>query len=452
MVIEYRKAHDDISLSINTIAQTSHNSISLAMWDLNQTQLESIISGLVKLPEINGAVLYDETNSVIFSTGEVSDTFRAQVAPYQHLITHPYRNQQTVIGQLTLLSPANVVLDRVGLGFVLLIISAVIKTLCLWIIFIYFSRTILQEPLSQITSQIKTATLSRDSKTLPLDKTVYGETELTLLSDTFHTMSATIFDSQQALKNINETLEQRIADRTSELTEAQQRLVEMSTTDPLTGWRNRRFLEQHIDADTDIIIRTVKEWQKHKQQKVPERVGLVLYLIDIDRFKSINDEYGHHAGDQLLKQFCNLIAPVFRRSDYLVRWGGEEFLIVDRFTSVNSIELVSKRILDLVQDHVFDIDQPEGIHCTCSIGVAQFPFNFAAPDKLSFFQTIEVADSALYLAKDHGRNAWVAIQNQSIDTVVEYETLCTNHANILANEQISISSSITALQHAKLTK
>jgi len=209
MVIEYRKAHDDISLSINTIAQTSNNSIGLAMWDMNQVQLESIIRGLVKFPEINGAVLYNGTNNVIYSSGDVSDSFSAQVALYHHPVLYSYRNEQTVIGQLTLSAPANVVLDRVGLGFVLLIISAVIKTLCLWIIFLYFSRTLLQEPLSQITSQIKASTLNHSNTTLPLDKTVYGETELTLLSETFHTMLETILDSQQELQNINDTLKQR---------------------------------------------------------------------------------------------------------------------------------------------------------------------------------------------------------------------------------------------------
>lgn len=453
MFIEYRKAHDDISLSIHTIAQTSHNSISKAMWNLNQAQLESIISGLVQLPEINGAVLYDESNTVVLSSGDVSASFSAQVTPYHHPVTHSYRNQPTVIGQLTLLAPANVVLDRVGLGFVLLIISAVIKTLCLWVIFLYFSRALLQEPLTQITNQIKTTKLNQNLNSTTLDKTVYGETELTLLSDTFHEMTATILTTQQSLKNINNSLEQRVVARTRELstknkhlTEVQQRLEDASTTDPLTGWRNRRFLEQNIEADTDIIIRTIKDWQQHDQQAAPDNVGLILYLLDIDHFKLINDEYGHHAGDLLLKQFCSLIATVFRRSDYLVRWGGEEFLIVARFTSVKSIEHVSKRILELVEGHLFDIDRPEGIHCTCSVGVTQFPFNLAAPDKLSFLQTIEVADSALYLAKKNGRNAWVAIQNRSMEYAVEYEALSGEDEDIVSNEKLFVSSSILNLQ------
>jgi len=453
MIIEYQKAHDDISQSIHTIAQTSHSSISLAMWDLNQTQLESIVSGLIKLPEISGAVLYDDTDSVVFSTGEVSPSFSAQISPFNHPITHPYRNQQMIIGQLTLSAPDNVVLNRVGLGFVLLVISAVIKTLCLWLIFLYFSRALLQEPLAQITSQIKTTQLNQTLNSTTLDKTVYGETELTLLSDTFHDMTATILDTQQALKSMNESLEQRIAERTHELTdknkqltEAQRRLEEASTTDPLTGWRNRRFLEQNIEADTDIIIRTIKDWQQQDQQAVPESAGLILYLLDIDHFKGINDEYGHHAGDLMLKQFCSIIASVFRRSDYLVRWGGEEFLIVARFTSVRSIEHVSKRILELVEEHLFDIDRPEGIHCTCSVGVTQFPFNLAAPETLSFMQTIEVADMALYLAKQNGRNAWVAIQNNSTENVFDYDDLAVTHEKIIINDQLSLSSSIKGLQ------
>jgi diguanylate cyclase (GGDEF)-like protein len=108
-------------------------------------------------------------------------------------------------------------------------------------------------------------------------------------------------------------------------------LEEASLTDPLTGLRNRRFLTQHIEADAALAVREY-ESHFHYGAKLRDEAGLIFFLFDIDEFKQVNDRYGHAAGDAVIRQMSARLIAIFRDTDYLVRWGGEEFLVVARAT------------------------------------------------------------------------------------------------------------------------
>jgi len=136
---------------------------------------------------------------------------------------------------------------------------------------------------------------------------------------------------------------------------------------------------------------------------------VTFFFADIDFFKVVNDEYGHESGDLVLKQFADLLQEVFRSSDHIIRWGGEEFLIVSRFSQANRAQEMAERLRIKVFNTEFEIANGDKIHRTVSIGYTTIPFDRAASCRLSCSQLIEVADKALYFVKEHGRNGWAGI-------------------------------------------
>jgi diguanylate cyclase (GGDEF)-like protein len=136
---------------------------------------------------------------------------------------------------------------------------------------------------------------------------------------------------------------------------------------------------------------------------------LTFFVLDVDFFKSVNDAYGHAAGDQLLIQLSGLLTKICRESDCVVRWGGEEFLIVSRFAARDEAPMMAERIRASIEKYNFVLQDGSTLKKTCSIGFASFPFVSKSPTALSWEQVIDVADRALYAAKKSGRNRSVGL-------------------------------------------
>ena len=186
-------------------------------------------------------------------------------------------------------------------------------------------------------------------------------------------------------------LEALVAARTRQLEAAYAQIEEASLTDPLTGLRNRRFLEQSIGADLELAQRGHGD--------------LVVLLVDLDHFKSVNDTHGHAAGDAVLAELAALLVRTFRASDYVVRWGGEEFLIVIRFVDRASAGALAEKLRAAVAAHPFSLPDGTLLRRTCSIGYAAWPLQ-----SLTWEQVIDRADAALYAAKRGGRDACVGAE------------------------------------------
>ncbi|MBP7370836.1 MAG: diguanylate cyclase, partial [Arenimonas sp.] len=207
-------------------------------------------------------------------------------------------------------------------------------------------------------------------------------------------------------------LEARVTERTKELESANTLLKKQSAaieqasmTDPLTGLKNRRFLTQHIEGDAQIALRRYIN-PIADNGKNEDHADLVFYLIDIDYFKRINDRFGHVAGDEVLIEMRRRLLTVFRGADYVVRWGGEEFLAVARGSSRANAREMAERIRQTITRQPFQIGKGSLIELTCSIGYAAYPFFIDSPEALSWNETFTLADTALYAAKNNGRNTW----------------------------------------------
>jgi diguanylate cyclase (GGDEF)-like protein len=163
------------------------------------------------------------------------------------------------------------------------------------------------------------------------------------------------------------------------LNELQNALVQQANTDPLTGAFNRRFL--------DVCVAELIE--RHKRYGAPAS----LLLIDVDHFKRINDRYGHHRGDEVLRGLARVVSGRKRRLDRLFRYGGEEFVLLLPDTVELDAAVAAEQLRALMHDAQV-LDEP----VTVSIGVAELHAKQTQDDWL------RAADVALYAAKNAGRN------------------------------------------------
>lgn len=209
-------------------------------------------------------------------------------------------------------------------------------------------------------------------------------------------------------------LARRVRERTEALEVLSQQLRHKSQaleasalTDPLTGLHNRRFLAQHIEADVALAIRRAE--QRPPGGPEPEDADLVFFLIDIDHFKQVNDQYGHAAGDAVLVQMRARLQQAFRQGDYLVRWGGEEFFIAARATSRHRAAELAERARAIVADAPFVLDDGSLLHRSCSVGFAAFPPAPGMAAALHWTTVVDLADAALYAVKRSGRDGWLGL-------------------------------------------
>lgn len=174
----------------------------------------------------------------------------------------------------------------------------------------------------------------------------------------------------------------RYADRLREIMQAS---LQMAVTDPLTGLHNRRYLESHLGGLIDAAADGDKP--------------LSLMILDIDHFKSVNDTYGHDAGDEVLKAFADRVKTVIRGVDVMCRLGGEEFIIVMPDTGLDVAGRVAERVRQTVGSAAFPIDKGgREIPVTVSIGLAERRNGREAETMM------KRADRALYRSKAQGRN------------------------------------------------
>ncbi len=165
----------------------------------------------------------------------------------------------------------------------------------------------------------------------------------------------------------------------------QQRLHEQSTRDPLTGLYNRRYTQEAIQRE------------RKRADRVGDTIGIL--LMDIDYFKKINDTWGHDAGDEVLRRLAAILRRFFRSHDIVCRYGGEEFLIILPGADFEAAMVKAEALRATIENELRCSWQGQHISTTVSIGVSQYPW-----DGLSVEQLLDMADKALYQAKEQGRN------------------------------------------------
>jgi len=215
-------------------------------------------------------------------------------------------------------------------------------------------------------------------------------------------------DEMRELKDELENKEQSLRWHSLELQRKNLELQEISYTDALTGVWNRRYLEEILAAEAGQVLRNYERARGNDIRKMDHR-DLIFLMVDVDFFKQVNDLHGHPAGDRLLQLVAERLSRVVRKSDVLVRWGGEEFLIMSRSADTSGTPAFCNRILDVIAGEEFDLGHGVHVRKTCSVGWAPFPWSRHAYEAICAEEAIELADTALYRAKAWGRNQGVGI-------------------------------------------
>ncbi|HSW40864.1 MAG TPA: GGDEF domain-containing protein [Acidobacteriota bacterium] len=173
--------------------------------------------------------------------------------------------------------------------------------------------------------------------------------------------------------------------------------------------KNRRFFELSITEDFARVRRSFQNVRNETYDNVDDLPGISFFLIDVDHFKQVNDRFGHPSGDRILRQIGAAITSIVRESDTIIRWGGEEFLIVARNTRGNDCAILAERIRKQTASIPFIIDEKQTLQLTCSIGFSSWPFFRHDPDTMGWQEMIDLIDHCLYLAKNSGRNTWIGV-------------------------------------------
>jgi diguanylate cyclase (GGDEF)-like protein len=215
-------------------------------------------------------------------------------------------------------------------------------------------------------------------------------------------------DEMRRLKDELENKEHSLKWHSQELQRKNLELQEISFTDVLTGVWNRRYLEEILVAEAGQVLRNYQREQGGDLRKVDHR-DLVFIMVDMDFFKEVNDQHGHPVGDRLLQLVAERLSTVVRKSDVLVRWGGEEFLIMSRATDPVGTPAFCSRILEVIASQPFDLGHGIVLRKTCSIGWAPYPWCRTNFEAICADEVIALADSALYRAKGLGRNQGIGI-------------------------------------------
>ncbi len=208
----------------------------------------------------------------------------------------------------------------------------------------------------------------------------------------------------QHLQKSKKALEDAVTQRTKELKAAYDQMEHLSLTDTLTSLFNRRYFHNIIDREISLTLRSLSSPHIRTVSFV---MGFL--MIDIDHFKQINDQHGHLCGDQFLQKIGKRFIETLRASDLIVRWGGEEFLILSKEIDFEGARLLSRRLLFAINKEPFIInDLP--VKGTISIGFCPFPILPRDPRCFSWEDTVNLADQALYHAKHSERNCAVGIR------------------------------------------
>lgn len=384
--VDYQYTKNNIQNELKQIAKTFHPALETALWELNDEQLYSIVDGMMNIPLIYGVQIKSNSNKILMNKFE-NNIDKTENLKYYHQfnIHHEMNGNSIYLADIIIYSHEAVIFERLKVGFLMILLNAIIKTAVLVFLFIVAFRKYLEKPLQDLTNTIvKLRVEDTNEKKISVD--MKYDNELKILQDEFNKLLNKISIEEnkrvELLRGINQKLEFEVQKRTQEL-------EHIAITDGLTQLYNRTKMEIELQ----------------KLEEIYKRYGRVfsVIMLDIDYFKSVNDTFGHQVGDSVLKQFAKILKENIRNTDFIGRWGGEEFLVVCPETSEENATKFALNLRKNIENAHFEkVGQ-----ITMSIGVSQMK------EGVDLDTLINNADNAMYFAKENGRNKVIAFSKMA---------------------------------------
>ncbi len=238
------------------------------------------------------------------------------------------------------------------------------------------------------------------------------------LKNSFVTYRHKINKATKDLQKLNKNLEGKIQDRTKALEEMTNELQILAYHDALTGLPNRVLL-------ADRLEQAIEKAKRHN-------IGLALFFIDLDKFKEVNDSFGHEVGDNVLKTVAKNLNGIIRKEDTLARLSGDEFtIIMEELKRPEDALLLAEKILKVLKEPI----QVNGLtlYISCSIGISLY--DKTVKDAHDF---LKYADTAMYIAKEKGRNNFQFYSSEMTELAYKHMTMKTNLRQAINNEEFVI--------------
>ncbi|MCD4748853.1 MAG: GGDEF domain-containing protein [Thermoanaerobaculales bacterium] len=230
----------------------------------------------------------------------------------------------------------------------------------------------------------------------------------------------------------------------NQLEHQRQTIEELRLTDPLTGLWNRQHLSQTLVGIAAQSLRTWVAWNKGVTTNHPENSDLLCFMVDLDNLREAKASLGAELGDNVLREFADVLRATSRTTDVLARWGGGEILVIRASADRTSARELAERLRTAVATHVFCPGGSVEFSTTCSVGFACYPFLTHEPGALGWEDVIGLAEAALYTAKRTDRNEWVGLIGDAATPSEGLPDLLKNGpADLIERDRLRVVSSFT---------
>jgi signal transduction histidine kinase len=233
IIIEYQYTEQEIQDELSINQQIFEPVLSASLWNLDKEQIQNTINGMLAIPIING-IKIEQKNTLITAAGvilqnenvgnfnklgmpvEADASMPSDLFSYQFPINYQFRGEPRLVGVATIYSSANVVIDRVKMGIILLIINSILKTIALWVVFFWVSKRILLNPLNNLVDTINNINFKKLDN-VKIDLKNKQDNELTIIESAFSTMINKLATARKEVLNSHLILEDKVKQRTAEL-------------------------------------------------------------------------------------------------------------------------------------------------------------------------------------------------------------------------------------------
>ena len=398
LYIDYKNGIDSINKQFDLVIESHSTSLVEKIWVFDEDQINLQLKGIVSLPDIFfTSVNLDDGR--YYEYGKMNDK---NIIEKKFKLIYKNNIQDIHLGELNVIADVNGLYTELTNKIYILLLSQGLKTFIVSLFILYLFQILITKHIQTILSYTNSLSFNKKNEPLALNKKIFNnqDDELDALVDSINKMQTEIYNSYLEVKEQKDILDHQ------------------AHHDALTALPNRILFNDRLE-------KAIKEAKRNNSK-------IALLFIDLDHFKEINDSLGHHLGDEVLKVVTSKLQESLRDEDTLARLGGDEFTIIfENIHEVQDASVIATKILE-------NLSKSMNIHnhtlyVSSSIGISIYPDDGeSAPNLLKY------ADSAMYKAKNEGRNNYQYYNSTMTELAFERVVMETSLRAALKNNEFIV--------------